>query len=542
MAIDTPLEFVPTLLMLAVGCPVALAQADSVSAASPPIRIALRARAGGADRLTPLRYLGGFETKTLIYETLVERGPDGRLVPKLASWHISEDGKSFRFTLRPGAQYQDGTPVTAADVKLHFRRWVGLPEHDWLAANQRIAEVTVESADTFVVHLDQPYPLLGDLAAINPCAIVAPGARDWEGEFQRPLGSGPFHFLGTTETGCWRLQRSDADAPILEIHPFPRSNLDPSHNEAPLDELAAGRIDGFVGGWDEDLPSRRLDEFAQDRRFVVQSAPGSSVVYISFRMLDGPTADVAVRRRIAGAIDRKELIARLEGGRAEPCTAWAAPSILFWPRRPVPSARPAPEPGASRVALRIAAARLNTRALRVAKAVAEQLSPYGFDVEVVELDPRPEAAASMQAPDTVQPLTLESGSVRAAANREVRRVAETADLCIEITHGAPYDPQLSLVSRWGGLENHNEDEPRPENGVDDELRALVAQTLTIADELQCVPVYAQIQARMDQEALMVPLYSPHHLAVHSVSIDGIGIGPDIYRVDLTQLHRVRQIR
>jgi ABC-type transport system substrate-binding protein len=529
-------------LLVTICVDTAAAQTDARAADPALIRIGLRARAGSPDRLTPLRYLGGFETKTLIYETLVRRGPDGRLEPSLASWTISEDGTSFRFRLRPGARFQDGSLVTAEAVKTHFRRWVGLPEHDWLLANHHIEDVTVESADTFVVRLDRPYPLLGDLAAINPCAIVAPAARDWEGEFQRPLGSGPFRFVGATEDGRWRLQREEPGAPLVEICPFPRSNLDPSGNDAPLDALAAGTIDGFVSGWDEDLPSQRLRAFAQDPRFVVQSSPGSSVVYLSFRMVDGPTAQVEVRRRIAHAIDRRALIEELEDGRAEACTAWAAPSILFWPRRRLPAPAPAADPGVERMALRIAAARLNSRAMRVARAVAAQLKRHGFDIEVVELDARAEAEASMQAGGTVQPLTLESGPVRAAASREVRRLAETADLCIEITHGVPYDPQLSLVSRWGGLDNHNEDEPRPELGDDAELRDLVAQTLTIPDEVQCLPIYAQIQARLDQEALMVPLYSPHHIALRSVSIDGIELGPDIYRVDLTKLHRVQHAR
>lgn len=537
MALDPLLRPAASLLLSMLFASMALAQDERDPATSEPIRIGLRARAGGAGQLTPLRYLGGFETKTLLYETLVRRGRDGRLEPSLARWQIDTDGTSFRFVLRPGARFQDGTPVTAAAVATHFRRWVGLPEHDWLLANRHIVEVVPESDDTFVVRLDEPYPLLGDLAAINPCAIVAPGARDWEGEFQRPMGSGPFRFVGTTAAGHWLLQGVGPGMPTVEIHAFPRSNLDPSHNEAPLDELVAGRIDGFVSGWDEDLLPARLDEIEADPRFVVQAEPGSSVVYLSFRMLDGPTADVEVRRRITRAIDRRALVEQLEGGRADPCTAWAAPSILFWPHRPAAPVA-APDPDAPRCPLRIAAARLNTRALRVAKAVAAQLAPHGFDIEVVPLDPRPAATTSMQAEDTVQPLTLESGSVRSAANREVRRLAETADLCVEITHGAPYDPQLTLVSRWGGFENHNEDEPRPENGVDPDLRGLVRQTLGIADELQCVPVYARIQALMDDRALVVPLYAPRRIAVRSVHIDGIGLGPDIYRVDLTGLRRV----
>ncbi|MBL9077866.1 MAG: ABC transporter substrate-binding protein [Planctomycetes bacterium] len=526
------------LLVCASFVPAQVPPSDDLAA---PIRVALRARLGAADRLTPLRYLGGFETKTLVYETLVRRGPDGRLEPALANWQIAADGRSFRFTVRPGATFQDGTAVTADAIATHFRRWVGLPEHDWLPANRRIREVTVDGADTFTVRLDEPYPLLGDLAAINPCAIVAPAARDWEGEFQRPLGSGPFRFLGTTPAGQWRFQGRDAAAPILEVHPFPRSNLDPSQNEAPLDALVAGRLDVFVGGWDEDLPAARLDAFANDPRFVVQAVPGSSVVYLSFRLLDGPTADVEVRRRIARALDRQALVATCEGGRADPCTAWAAPSVRFWPRRPAVTTA-APDPTAPRLALRIAAARLNPRALRVARAVAGQLAPHGFDVDVVTFDPRPEAAATLQEPGTVKPLSIESGAVRAAANRSLQRAAETADLCVEITHGLPYDPQLTLVSRWGGFENHNEDEPRPEIGVDAELQALVRETLAIADEVRCVPVYAQIQARMDEQALLVPLYAPHHLAIHAADVDGVALGPDLYRVDLTRLRRVAHLR
>ncbi|MCA8953420.1 MAG: hypothetical protein KDE27_28160, partial [Planctomycetes bacterium] len=451
------------------------------------------------------------------------------------------------FTLRPGATFQDGTPVTADAVQTHFRRWVGLPEHDWLLANRHITEVAIESDDRFVVRLDQPYPLLADLAAINPCAIVAPGARDWEGEFQRPLGSGAFRFVGTTAAGCWLLQRAEPGAaepagPLVEIHPFARSNQDPSRDTAPLDALAAGRIDAFVSGWDDDLPSARLDGFERDPGFVVQSEPGSSVVYLSFRILDGPTRDRTVRRRIAAAIDRRALVAELEGGRADPCTAWAAPSILFWPRRPPPPPPPLSDAAAPRIALRLAAARLNPRAQRVARAVAAQLAPHGFDVEVVHLDPRPTAEAAIASEVSIDPLTLESGPIRAVANREVRRVAETADLCVEITHGAPYDPQLTLVARFAGLPNHNEDEPRPENGVDPELQALVRQTLAIPDETECVAIYAQIQQRMDEQALIVPLYSPRHIAVHTAAIDGIGLGPDIYRVDLTNLHRVERER
>src|SRR5262245_55970940 len=52
-----------------------------------------------------------------LYETLVRVDCDGRVVPALAaSWRLSVDGRTWIVTLRPHAQFADGSPVTAPDV------------------------------------------------------------------------------------------------------------------------------------------------------------------------------------------------------------------------------------------------------------------------------------------------------------------------------------------------------------------------------------------------------------------------------------------
>jgi hypothetical protein len=42
---------------------------------------------------------------------------------------------------------------------------------------------------------------------------------------------------------------------------------------------------------------------------------------------------------------------------------------------------------------------------------------------------------------------------------------------------------------------------------------------------------------MDRQALIVPLYVPNRVALRTADVDGIGLGPDVYRVDLTRLRR-----
>jgi len=517
--------------VLASACAGSLVAQES---ASPPIRVGLRARNGGADRLTSLRYVGGFETKTLVYETLVRRGEDGRIEPGLASGFSAEDGgRTFRFELREGATFHDGKPVTAAAVKEHFQRWAGLPEHNWLPVNRFLAGVQVESERVLRVELTQPYALLSDLVAINPCAIVGPGARDWEGEFVRPMGTGPFRFVDSIDGGRrWRLASTTRDQE-LEVSFYPRGR-----DATPIDDLVEGKLDLFVGGWDEDLPAARLDQLGKDPRFSVQEAPGSSVVYLSFKLSEGPTAELAVRQRIAAAIDRDALITAVEGGRADPCTTWAAPALASWPRGPGIS-RPAVEPASPvELALKIAAGRGRARAARAAAAVAEQLRAAGIAVDVLGApeDAREAPVRPADAGGAVQPTTTESGEVRARANREVRRRTEAADLRIEITHGSPYDPHQSLIARFGTLPADNLDEPRPRQGVDEELMLLVVEAMVTPTEELCQPIYARIQERMDREALIVPLYVPHRVALRRAEVDGVRLGTDVYRVDLSGVH------
>jgi hypothetical protein len=67
---------------------------------------------------------------------------------------------------------------------------------------------------------------------------------------------------------------------------------------------------------------------------------------------------------------------------------------------------------------------------------------------------------------------------------------------------------------------------------------LVAAAAATPDEAQCQPLYARIQTLMDRQALLVPLYAPQRVALRVAGVDGIGLGPDVYSIDLTGLHRV----
>src|SRR5262245_33322343 len=108
------------------------------------------------------------------YDTLVTvEAPDfTKIQPKLASkWEVSKDGTVYTFTLRPGAKFISGNPVTAQDVRFSFRRLKHLKDNPAFFMDP-VKDVEVVNDTTVKVTLDAPdASFLAALAAV-PCGII----------------------------------------------------------------------------------------------------------------------------------------------------------------------------------------------------------------------------------------------------------------------------------------------------------------------------------------------------------------------------------
>ena len=103
------------------------------------------------------------------------------------------------------------------------------------------------------------------------------------------------------------------------------------------------------------------------------------------------------------------------------------------------------------------------------------------------------------------------------------------DIDVVASHGVPYDPHTTLVSRFGSTGRAR--------GVPPELRKLVDEAAATPGEENRIPIYARIQERLDRDVLMIPLYVPRRIALHTAEVEGLRLGIDVYRVDLTGLRR-----
>lgn len=126
---------------------------------------------------------------------------DGKLQPQpqmVDSWSTSQDGLTWRFTLRDGLLFHDGSPVEAKDAVASIKRW-SVKRADGQALMARTEEIVAVDDKTFEIRLEKPFgPMLSVLA--NP-SLPLPIMREEEAktdpseQVTKIIGSGPFVFV-----------------------------------------------------------------------------------------------------------------------------------------------------------------------------------------------------------------------------------------------------------------------------------------------------------------------------------------------------------
>jgi ABC-type transport system substrate-binding protein len=302
-----------------------------------------------------LRYLGG-ELGTLdpafitdasdvqlllqLYAGLTRLDENGEPYPSLAeSWTVSEDGRTYRFRLRDGLRFSDGSELTAADVR---RSWLRILDPatrstspDVLTviegAPQRLAggaeeDVAIRADDerTLEVRLRHPAAYFTAIAA-TPTAFVVPRQADASPEWQRVEG-----FVGS---GPYAADRIDGDAlvlvanehyvagppPIATIHWLTHlvGDVPSAYADETLDLAGVGSFDASWIAYDADLGP------------ALHAAAALNVQYFGFDTSRPPFDDARVRRAFALALDRPRLVELAEGSASVPASSVVPPAL--WP-------------------------------------------------------------------------------------------------------------------------------------------------------------------------------------------------------------------
>jgi len=473
-----------------------------------PLRMAVLGAPASVARLCTHLYGGGFESKAPLFETLVKRSPEGRLLPGLAAgWELRDEGRSVILTLRKGIMFHDGRPMDAEIVRWNFRCWSGQPLHAWLRATRRIRKVTALGPDRVRIDLDRPYALLPDLCAMNPTGILGPGSLDRRGAYEKPVGTGPFRFV-KAEDGCrvlhyarFRPGEEESDGRgLLDLVRFPEAEADRA-----VDALLAGDLDIIADSWITRVPRDRIAKLKADPAVQVTESPGSAVMILHFNLRSGPASEKRIRRKIRQRVDRKALVRAVHHGHADPCFSLSAPTVKVWPRsRVAPVEEEALPP--RKIPLRFLIKKGIAREVDLAPPLVAQLESAGFEVVVVS---------------------------REEGDPYNRAVAEGLyDLRLDRTFGLPYDPYITLVYRFLPPTGPPASESSPAFGAHRDLIRLIEKATHHPDLEGRMRVYRKIQDLVDEEALAIPLYVPRRVAVVRAGLEPPVFGSDIYHLDL----------
>src|SRR3954467_9015662 len=64
-----------------------------------------------------------YNARINIFDALTDIGPDNTAIPHLAThWESSPDAKTWTFTIRTGAKFHNGDPVTIDDVIFSYQK------------------------------------------------------------------------------------------------------------------------------------------------------------------------------------------------------------------------------------------------------------------------------------------------------------------------------------------------------------------------------------------------------------------------------------
>ena len=269
-----------------------------------------------------------------VYDRLIERQPNGKLYPGLAtSWTVSDDGLTWTFKLRQGVKFHDGTPFNADAVVFNFNRMVDPATKSEYAIFELGPYDSSSAVDDYTVELKMKRKYSALIAGLTTygMGMVSPTAAKNLGEdfAQKPVGTGPFMFKEWVQKDHltivqnpdynWASGRENhqgtsyLDSVTFQFIPE-TSTRAASLQQGQID--AAGRM--AASDW---VKVKGDSNFTTSNIFLEGYPPAGLFMNVT----KAPTDDVNVRQAIMHAINRDEIIQVVFEGTTIPANGIISP-------------------------------------------------------------------------------------------------------------------------------------------------------------------------------------------------------------------------
>ncbi|UBU12982.1 ABC transporter substrate-binding protein [Nonomuraea gerenzanensis] len=253
-----------------------------------------------------------------VFEALFDLDPVTREpYPALAAGEPQQvDDTTVKVTLRQGATFHDGSPVTAADVAFSFQRVLD-PANASLMVQfiPFVSGVTAVDDTTVEITLKHAFPLLKERLAVIKVVPKAVVEKDKAAFDARPVGSGPYRLVEATKEDKIVFERWDkynGSRPAKVKSMTWRLLSDPS---ARVTALESGRVVAI-----EDVPYLDVAKVAEKRK--LEAVQSFGLLFLMFNCAQKPFDDKRVRQALHYAIDKDKVIRTGMLGNAAPATGY----------------------------------------------------------------------------------------------------------------------------------------------------------------------------------------------------------------------------
>jgi peptide/nickel transport system substrate-binding protein len=284
-----------------------------------------------------------------VFEPLVKRDENQKLVPGLATSWRAIDELTWEFKLRKNVRWHDGSPFTADDVVFTLKRVPAVPNSpsSFATFTKAIVEVKAPDPDTLMFRTASSQPLLpSDMASVFVVSRRH-GENATTADYnsgKATIGTGPYKFVEyipnqrivlTNNAGYWG-GKEPWDKVTFKIL---------TNSAARVAALLSSDVQMI-----ESVPTSDIARLARERRYELSEKVSNRVIYVHLNQWDdkaapfvtakdgapldrNPFKDPRVRKALSMAINREAIATHIMEGKAIPAAQLLADSFTGTSKR-----------------------------------------------------------------------------------------------------------------------------------------------------------------------------------------------------------------
>jgi len=241
-----------------------------------------------------------FSPIDLAFESLLSLSPTGTLEPNLAHFEISPEGAAITFHLKPGIFWHSGKQLTAFDAATFLEAAFSPERHGPLSSKSTLLEsIEVLSEQSFLVTLKEPdCSLISDMGLLR---LTRPLSFPSLPPLDRLEGTGPFRITkwGESEIILENFQAYPGEKWPSQKVRFRRYGS----GEEVLRASREGEIEAFILKPGEGTPPKEAVRLLSPELY-----------FLAFNLKDPFLKDAEVRKALAMAVNREELLREVFNG------------------------------------------------------------------------------------------------------------------------------------------------------------------------------------------------------------------------------------